>query len=122
MNDELIKLSNELSTFKTKNFNLQQEINDIKYKNKIYSQIINEFNKKNKNENIINYDTIDESKREKKFIEYHRIPELTITNMINILVEEYNYKYNEIKDYHTHFLKVLINRNQSKKLERKLNK
>ena len=123
INDELIKLSTELVSIKTKNFNLQHDNNDIMYKNKIYSQIINELNKKitkNNNASECGNEKVKEKKEKMKNIDYHKIPELTITNMINILIDEYGYKYYDIKDYHSHVLKVLINRNQSRKLERKL--
>ena len=115
LNDELIKISNELSKIKTINFNLQQENNNIKYKNKELTKIIAKTNNKNTSNNENS-----DKENEKFYIDYHEVTNLSINKMIKILIY-YGNKYNEIKDLQTHTLKQMINHIENEKMKREFN-
>ena len=116
LNDQYIKLNNELSTVKTKLFKLLHENDDLKY-NLSEIRKIKKLDNKLNNSNTSNSDNV-YSKKKKFHIDYHEVPKLSIKNMHDILINN-GYKYNEIKDMHTHTLKQLINRINNDKMARK---
>ena len=118
-NRELIELTNKNIQLATKNFNNEQLINDLRYK-------ISQLRKKNykssndDNDNETNSNSSNDN-NDKIKLSYHEIPELSIKKMYDILISS-GFKYNDIKNEHTHVLKTMINKVRSNKLERKLEK
>ena len=88
-------------------------------KNKLYSQIINEINQKITK--INNSNEKEKEKTNKFYIDYHEVPNLSNNKMIKILID-HDYKYNDIKDLHSHILKQMINKIDNEKMDRKFNK
>ena len=137
-------LHNENKELKINNFKLSHENNDYKNKIKNYKCIIKDLNKKlleiknnsskrleknkilfctnNSNSNNSNSNNSDSDNENVKFyIDYYKVPELSIRQMQNILLE-HDYKYENIKNLHSHILKQMINRLNNNKMERKFNK
>lgn len=104
----------EYKQIKTELFQMKQIISNLKYKCSNYKKIIKEFNNKKENNiysssNNSDDENYDNSKKEKRNISYHQLPELSSYNIIH-----------QLKTLSRHELKVLYNRYFSNKLNRKL--
>ena len=114
--NNLIKNNKVIINLQKEIFKKDRYINDLHYKINEYKKQINILTNKT-NYNICNNNQLSKS----TYINYHKISKLSINQLRKILIDQYNYKYNDIKGLSIHTLKQYINRNCNDKYNRLFN-